>query len=66
MTREAYLNRMLEKQSEYHLSIAREAITEMHDRFVEGMVYHGDPLVSSTVRSILRFISYNREEMQTC
>jgi hypothetical protein len=49
LTKEAYLNRMLEKQSEYHLSIAREAITEMHDKFVEGMVYHGDPLVSSTV-----------------
>ena len=40
---------MLEKQSELHLGIAREAITEMHDRFVEGLVYHGDPVISSTV-----------------
>ncbi len=47
------MNRMLERQSELHLGIAREAITEMHDRFVEGKVYHGDPVISSTVRNDL-------------
>lgn len=44
------MNRLLDKQSELHLGIAREAMTEVTDRFVEGLVYHGDPTLSSQVR----------------
>jgi hypothetical protein len=53
LTKDNYLNRLLEKQSEFHLSIAREAIAEMTDKFIEGVVYHGAPLVGSNVSFVL-------------
>lgn len=38
------------------MKIAREAISEMHDKFVEGIVYQGNPIISSTVSTHPLFI----------
>ena len=38
-----YLQRMTEKMDQYRLSVAKEALTECNDKFVEGIVYRGNP-----------------------
>jgi hypothetical protein len=40
---------MLDKLHPFELAIAKEAITEMHDRFIEGVVYLGEPSISAQV-----------------
>lgn len=44
ITKEAYLQRMLDKQpDQFIVSIAKEAMTETNDAFIEGLVYRGTP-----------------------
>jgi hypothetical protein len=41
---------MQEKLNQFRLSVAQEALTETNDKFVEQMVYHGDPVLNPVVR----------------
>jgi hypothetical protein len=38
-SKDAYLRRMIEKQDTFISSIAKEALTETDDKFIEGLVY---------------------------
>ncbi len=38
-----YLQRQQEKIDQFRWSVAKEALTEANDKFIEGMVYQGDP-----------------------
>jgi hypothetical protein len=49
MSRDGYLHRLIEKQDHYTAQIAKEAIGETQDKFVEGVVYQGDPVISTKV-----------------
>jgi hypothetical protein len=50
LTKESYLQRMFEKQTQTLQEVAKEAMASVMDPFVEGMVYHGDPVLNPKVR----------------
>ena len=53
MPKEVYLLKLQDKLDQHALSVAKEALSETNDRFVESLVYHGDPEISPEVITLL-------------
>lgn len=60
LSKEGYLQRLLEKQDQYTSSIAKEALIEAQDKFVEGVVYHGDPIINPQVSILYLEVAHSQ------